>query len=101
MVAVRKDFVGLHRVGLADAHEDEVVEDAFRRQREVDDLREVHLAPSTPQPLSHPMGEGGRRPGEGRAAEVEVFHRREADDGGGIHGVLAVREGGDVEDETK
>jgi hypothetical protein len=28
-VAVRKDFVGLHRVGLADAHEDEVVEDAF------------------------------------------------------------------------
>ena len=33
MVAVRKDFVGLHRVVLADAHEDEVVEDAFRRQR--------------------------------------------------------------------
>ena len=33
LVAVRKDFVGLHRVGLLDAHEDEVVEDAFRRQR--------------------------------------------------------------------
>ena len=29
LVAVRKDFVGLQRVGLADAHEDEVVEDAF------------------------------------------------------------------------
>jgi hypothetical protein len=28
------DFVGLHRVPLADAHEDEVLEDAFRRQHE-------------------------------------------------------------------
>jgi hypothetical protein len=43
------------------------------------------------------MGEGGRRPGEGRAADVEVFHRRDADDGGGIDGVFAVRDGGDVE----
>jgi len=32
------DFVGLHRVGLADAHEDEVVEDAFGGQRDVHDL---------------------------------------------------------------
>ena len=38
------------------------------------------------------------RPGEGRAADVEVFHRRHADDGGGINGVLAVRDGSDVED---
>ena len=37
------DFVGLHRVGLLDADEDEVVEDAFGRQRDVHDLREVHL----------------------------------------------------------
>ena len=44
------------------------------------------------------MGEGGRRPGEGRAADVEVFHQREADDGGGIDGVFAVGDGGDVED---
>jgi hypothetical protein len=29
-VAVRKDFVGLHRVALLDAHENEVVEDAYR-----------------------------------------------------------------------
>jgi len=28
----------------------------------------------------------------------EVFHRRDADDSGGIDGVLAVRDGGDVED---
>jgi hypothetical protein len=34
----------------------------------------------------------------GRAADVEVFHRREADDGGGINGVFAVRDGGDMED---
>ena len=37
------DFVGLHRVALLDAHEDEVVENAFRRQRDVHDLGEVHL----------------------------------------------------------
>jgi hypothetical protein len=30
----------------ADAHEDEVVKDAFRRQREVHDLGEVHLVHS-------------------------------------------------------
>ena len=45
---------------------------------------------------------GGKRsrssPGEGRAAEVEVFHRQDADDGGRIDGVLAVRDGGDVKD---
>jgi len=44
------------------------------------------------------MGEGGRRPGEGRAADVEVFHRRDTDDGGGINCVLAMRDGGDVKD---
>ena len=41
---------------------DEVVEDAFGRQREVHDLGEVHRAPS-PQPLSHRMGEGGQQVG--------------------------------------
>jgi hypothetical protein len=35
--------MGLDRVGLADAHEDDVIEHAFGRQREVHDLREVHL----------------------------------------------------------
>ncbi len=60
------DFVGLHRVGLADAHEDEVVEDAFRRQRDVHDLGEVHL-------------EDGQ----------EEFHGRAADDGR-INGFLGV-----------
>ena len=44
------------------------------------------------------MGEGGRRPGEGRAADVEILHWRNADDGGGIDGVFAMREGGDVKD---
>ena len=37
------DFVGLHRVGLLDADEDEVVEHAFRRQRDVHNLGEIHL----------------------------------------------------------
>ena len=30
--------------------------------------------------------------------DVEVFHRRDADDGGGIDGVLPVRDGRDVKD---
>jgi hypothetical protein len=42
--------------------------------------------------------EDGQEEFHGRAADVEVFHRRHADDGGGINGVLAVRDGGDVED---
>ncbi len=79
------DFVGLHRVGLLDAHEDEVVEDALGRERDVHDLREVHL-------------EDGQEELHGGGAHVEVLHRRDADDGGGIHGVPAVRDGGDVED---
>ncbi len=40
----------------------------------------------------------GRKMLHGRAADVEIFHRRDADDGGGINGILAVRDGGDVED---
>ena len=59
----------LHRVALADAHEDEVIEDAFGRQRDVHDLGEVHL-------------EDGQEEFHGRAADPEVFHRRDVDDGG-------------------
>ncbi len=81
MVAVRKDFVGLHRVGLADAHKDEVVEDAFGPQREVHDLGEVQPLTPSPSPIRGERVAG--RPNEGRAADVEVFHRRDADDGGG------------------
>jgi len=77
------DFVSLHRVGLLDAHEDEVVEHAFRRQRDVHDLGEVHL-------------EDRQEEFHGRAPHVEIFHRRNADDGRGINGVFAVRDGGDV-----
>src|SRR4030095_4854985 len=69
----------------ADAHKDEVVEDAFGRQRDVYDLGEIHL-------------EDGQEKFHGSAADIEVFHRRHADDGGGIDGVFALRDGGDVED---
>jgi len=44
------------------------VERAFRRQRDVHDLGEVHL-------------EDGQEEFHGRAAHVEIFHRRDADDG--------------------
>ena len=52
-------------------HEEEVVEDDLRRQRDVHDLVEVHL-------------EDGQEEFGGRAADLEVFHRRDADDGGGM-----------------
>jgi hypothetical protein len=49
------DLVGLYRVGLADAHEDEVVEDSFRRQRNVHDLREVQFSPKQfANPIANP-----------------------------------------------
>ena len=67
--AALQDFVGLHRVGFAVAHEYEVVEDALGRQRDVHDLGEVHL-------------ENGQEEFHGRAADLEVFPRRDADDGG-------------------
>jgi hypothetical protein len=31
-------------------------------------------------------------------ADVELFHRRHTDDGGGVNGILSMRDGGDVED---
>src|SRR5439155_1656703 len=48
----------------------------------VHDLGEVHL-------------EDGREEFHGRAADVEVFHRQDADDSGGIYRAFAVRDGGD------
>ena len=82
------DFVGLHRIGLLDAHEDEVVEDAFRRQRDVHDLREIHF-------------EDRQEQFHGRAADIKIFHRRHADDRRGINRVFAVRDGGDVKDRIR
>jgi hypothetical protein len=61
------------------------VKHAFRRQRDVHDLRKIHF-------------ENRQEQFHARAADVKIFHRRDADDGGGINGVLAVRDGGDVED---
>ena len=77
------DFIGLERIRLLDAHEHQIVEHAFRWQRDVHDFGEVHL-------------EDGQEEFHRRAADVEVFHRRDADDGGGINGVLAMRDGRDV-----
>ena len=44
------------------------------------------------------MGRKSFIPQSRDAPDVEVFHRRDADDGGGIDGVLAVCDGGDVKD---
>src|SRR2546428_13944371 len=37
------DFVGLHRVALLDAHENQIVKHAFGGQREVHNFGEVHF----------------------------------------------------------
>ena len=62
-----------------------LLEDAFRRQRDFHYLGKVHL-------------EDGQKEFHRSAPDVEIFHRRHADDGGWINGVLPVRDGGDVED---
>ncbi|MDB6018182.1 MAG: hypothetical protein JWR19_2671 [Pedosphaera sp.] len=77
------DFVGLHGVGFFDADEDEVVEDAFGGEGDVHDLGEVHL-------------KDGEEEFDAGAAHIEVFHGRDADNGGGVNGVPAVGDGGDV-----
>ena len=77
------DFVGLHRVGFLDADENEVVEYAFRRQRDVHDLGEIHL-------------EDRQEQFHARAADVKIFHRRNADNCRRINRVLAMCDGRDV-----
>jgi hypothetical protein len=37
------DFVSLHWVALLEAHKHQVVEDAYRDQRDVHDIRQFHL----------------------------------------------------------
>jgi hypothetical protein len=61
------------------------MEDAFGRQVDVDDLRDGHLHHRQEDAL-----DGLAHPG--------VFHRRLADDGGGVDGVFAMGDAGDVED---
>ena len=70
------DLEGLLGVLFADADEDEVVENAFGRERDIDDLREVHFEDRQENP-------------DAGVAHVEILHRRNADDRGGIDRVLA------------
>lgn len=79
------DFIGLHGVGFFDADKDEVVEDAFGGEGDVDNLGKVHL-------------KDGEEQFHAGTADVEVFHGRDADDGAGINGILAMGDGGDVKD---
>src|SRR5206468_4093055 len=65
------DFVGLHGITLFDADKDQVVENAFSRQCEIHDLGEIHL-------------EDGQEQFHRGAADIEIFHRRDADNSGGI-----------------
>src|ERR1043166_4999308 len=67
------DFVGLHRIGFFDADENQVVKDALGRQSDIHDFREIHF-------------ENRQEQFHAGAADVEVFHRRDAADGGGVGG---------------
>ena len=72
-------------VALADGNQHQVVEDAFDGQMNVHDLGDGHL-------------HGGQEDALHGLAHPCVFHGRLADDGGGVDGVLAMRDAGEVED---
>lgn len=78
------DFVGLHGVGFADADDNEVVKDAFGREGDIDNFGEVHP-------------NDGEEEEQAGAADVEVFHGRYANDGGGVDGIATMGDGGNVE----
>ena len=63
-----------------DADEHEVVEHAFRRQRDVHDLGGIHL-------------EDRQEQFHACAPDVKILHRRNANDRRRIHRVLAMRDG--------
>src|SRR5581483_12250332 len=78
------DFEGLHGIGFADAGEDEIVKDPFGGQGEIDQFGEIHFQ------------DGEEKLDAGRA-DVEVLHGRNADNRGGVDGVAAARDGGQME----
>ena len=79
------DLAGVACVGLADGYDHEVVEDAGGGEVDVYDLGQGELHEREEDAL-----DGFAHPG--------VFHGGLADDGGGVDGVLAVGDGGEVED---
>ena len=79
------DFAGVAGVGLADGDDHEVVEDGFGRKADVDDLGQCQLHEGEEDAL-----DGFAHPG--------VFHGGLADDSGGVDGVFAVGDAGEVED---
>ena len=79
------DFAGVAGVGLFDRDDHEVVEDALGREVDVDDLGEGELHEREEDAL-----DGFAHPG--------VFHGGLAYDGGGVDGIFAVGDAGDVED---
>ena len=79
------DFARVAGVALADGDDHQVVEDGLDGQIDVDDLGEGELHERQEDAL-----DGLAHPG--------VFHGRLADDGGGVDGVFAVGDAGDVED---
>src|SRR5579863_85270 len=78
-------FARLTGVRLLDRDDHQVMEDAFDRQIDVDQLRDGQLHQRQENTLD-------------RLAHVGIFLRRLADDGSRVNGIFAVRDAGDVED---
>ena len=76
---------GLIGILLPDADEDQIVENTLRRKRHVHHFRKIHF-------------EDGQENPHARVAHVKIFHRRDADDGGRINGVAAMRDRGQMKD---
>ena len=79
------DFARLAGITFADGHDHEVVKDAFDGQIDVDNFWNGELHEREKNAL-----DGLAHPG--------IFHRRLADDGGGVDGIAAMGDAGDVED---
>jgi hypothetical protein len=77
-------FESLIRILLPDAHENQIVEYAFGRQRHIHDFREIHF-------------EYRQKNSNGGVADVEIFHWRFTDDGRRVNRVTSVRDRSQME----
>ena len=77
------DLARMGRVFLFDRDNRQVVKNAVNRQIHIDDLRKCQPQQRQKDSLR-------------RFADIGILHRRAADDGGRINGILFVRDAGDV-----
>lgn len=79
------DFVSLPRVLFTNAYDNEIMKNAFRRKCHIHNFGEIHF-------------ENGQENFHAGRAHVEIFHGRDANDGGGVNRFLSMRDGGQMKD---